>query len=254
MIARHGALLGSLIAALSSVSSAGMGPESCFSCPGMTWVRTECHFLWLSETPRIVHTLGDLPPEVVAKVDAHLERRLGRSFLSKLRFDQAHVSDPKAYYQEHPDWDRAKYPIPTYELAYLVTFYDEGPVEYCAKMEVDSSGGVIEEIDLPPVAGNPRLGNVVSLQEILNLAHSLGVPTDKAYLDMKYDAHSGSLEYLVSYYPEKPPPDYNKITLYIKAHDPKDYYWFKGIEMSSLDHDERPTTSYSRWRAPSGHR
>jgi hypothetical protein len=206
----------------------------------MTWVRTDCDFLWFSDTPQIVHTAKQLPPEVMAKVTGHLEKRLGRSFFSKLRFDQAHITDADAYYRGHPDWDRVKYPIPTYEIAYVVHFYDAGPVEYCAKIEVGSSGDIIEEIDLPEVGRNPRLGDVVPLQDILNLAHSLGVPTDRAYLDMNYDRRSAVLEYLVWYYPEKPPPEYNKITLYIKAHDPKDYHWFKSTLMSSLESDGRP--------------
>lgn len=219
----------------------GCEPDIYWSCPGMTWVKTECNFIWSSEDgARITKSLKDLPPEIVAKLHEHLVKRLGRPFMSKLRFGEARIRDVDAYYREYPDWDRVKNPMPTYEVAYQVEFHGEGPVQYCAKIELDASGAVLEEIDLPAVAGNPKLGEVVPLQDIINLAHSLGVPTDKAYLDMKYNRRMGYLEYLVSYGPQDPPPEYNTITLYVRAHDPKEYFWFKSKLMSLLDPHERP--------------
>jgi len=203
--------------------------------PGMTWVKTECHFFWREDDepnkPRIVHSLEDLPPEVVAKVNAHLAKRLGRDFFSRLRFEEAHVGDPDAFYKQYPDWDRAKSPLSTYEIAWRVLFDDDAPVDYCARLDVDASGGVVHEIDLPPVARNRRLGQVLPLRDILNLAHSVGVPTDQAYLDMKYDSRSRILQYLVSYFPHDHPEDYNRITLVVSAHDPNDYHWFQSLLM-----------------------
>jgi hypothetical protein len=130
--------------------------------------------------------------------------------------------------------------MPTYEVAYQVAFHEEGPVKYCAKIELDASGAVLEEIDLPAIARHPELGLVVPVQDIINLAHTLGVPTDAEYLDMEYNRNAGYLEYIVSYYPENPPPDYNLMTLHIRAHDPKEYFWFKTKQMSSLERHKRP--------------
>jgi hypothetical protein len=207
----------------------------------MTWVRTECHFFYLPGTePQIVRSLADLPAPVVTEADKYLSKRLGRPFLSKLQFHEAHVHDLDAYYKKNGAPGRAADHLPKYELAFRVTFYTQGPVEYCATLHLDASGAIMEDIALPDIGANPERGEVVPLLDILNLAHSLGIPTDKAYLDMRYDTRSGCLEYLVSYNPADPPPEYNRITLYIKAHDPKDYFWFKSKVMSDSFPDGRP--------------
>jgi hypothetical protein len=230
-----------LLLSLSAPVSAAMGPESCTSCPGMTWVKTECRFFYLIGTePRVVHSIAELPQAVTVTVDDHLAKRLGRPFMSKLQFYEAHVYDLDTYYKHNPTSNRDENRLPRYELAFRVMFYSQEPVEYCATVQLDSAGAVLKDIDLPDVRRYPERGEVVPLQDILNLAHSLGVPTEKATLDMRYEKKSGCLEYIVSYGPPDPTPEYNLIMLYIKAHDPKDYSWFKTALVSYCDPDGRP--------------
>jgi len=207
----------------------------------MTWVKTECHFFYLIGTePRVVRSIADLPRVVTATVDDHLAKRLGRPFMSKLQFYKAYVYDLDTYYKRNPTSSRSEDRLPRYELAFRVTFYPQEPVEYCAMVKLDSAGAILNDIDLPEVSKYPERGEVVPLQDILNLAHSLGVPTEKATLDMRYEKKSGCLEYIVSYDPPNPPPEFSHIMLYIKAHDPKDYSWFKTNVFSYGVPDGRP--------------
>jgi hypothetical protein len=207
----------------------------------MTWVKTECHFFYLIGTePRVVRSIAELPQAVTETVDNHFAKRLGRPFMSKLQFYEAHVYDLDTYYKHNPTSNRDENRLPRYELAFRVLFYAQEPVEYCAMVQLDSAGAILKEIELPDVRTHPERGEVVPLQDILNLAHSLGVPTEKATLDMRYEKKSGCLEYIVSYDPPNPPPEYNHIILYVKAHDPKDYSWFKTTVMSYCGADGRP--------------
>src|SRR4030095_18602 len=150
MVNKRFLIVGAVLLSRGLAIPGGCDSESHSSCAGMTWVKTDCNFVWYSEDDaRVTKSLKDLPPEILIKLDEHLAKRLGRPFMLKLRFGWARIKDVDAYYRENPNWDRAKNPMPAYEVAYQVAFHEEGPVQYCAKIELDASGAVLEEIDLP---------------------------------------------------------------------------------------------------------
>src|SRR5262245_36345095 len=145
-------IVGVASVALSQFCFAGVAPTGCSSCPGMTWVRTNCRFFFLPVTePRVVGSLENLPPEIVAQANHYLSKRLGQAFLAKLQFREAHVLDLDSYYKANPSLDRATTRAPAYELAFLVPFDPQGPVEYCATLQLDTRGSPFADIELPDV-------------------------------------------------------------------------------------------------------
>jgi hypothetical protein len=205
----------------------------------MTWVKTSCNLLWLlGYEPQIIHSLDALPPTILQNLTGHLVDRLGPSFFSRLQFKKGQIIDLDEYYRQKSSDRPAKDTFPAYELAFTILFWTEGPVEYCAQISLDAQGLVLKEIVLPHIATHPERGEVVPLKDILDLAHSVGIPTNKAYLDMKYDQESDTLEYLVSYYVEE--ESHNLVILHVKAHDPTEYRWSTATVVSSRRLSKRP--------------
>lgn len=216
-------------------------PRGCSLCPGMTWVKKDCQlFFFFAYEPTETSDINELPEWLLKKARRHLINRLGGDVYSRLSFRQAQVVDVDEYYRLNPDWDRIRHPIHAYDLHFLLGFKDEGPVEYCAQIKFDAQGNILTDIDLPVTAKYPERARVLPLQEVLDLAESLGVPLDEAYLEMKYDEPSDTLEYLVWYLIDSPQDGNNRITLHVKAHDPRSFYWSKSRMVAELWDEARP--------------
>jgi len=216
-------------AQLVSQSLAGSRPtrQDCSSCAGMTWVDTTCngfYAVWYDSSK--ISRVQDLPAGVRKSLARHLSARLG-AYAAKLTFERAFYVDVDGYFSRHPDEQRKPDWPYSYDVQFKVRLSDDGPVDFCAQIGLDHAGKVLHEIDLPDLSRTPGKGAVLGASQLLALAETLGVPVEKATLDLKYDEKSDVLEYRVEYEVEPKDDDANVGILFVTAHDPSKYRWFR---------------------------
>ena len=198
----------------------------CFRCPGMTWVETDCNVFYSGIFDSVeILDIRTLPEPLRGILNAHLNARLGR-YASKLSFKRGYYVDVDSYFKRHPDENREPGWPYTYDLHFNIRLSDDGPVDYCAEIGLDQSGRVLQEINLPEFAKAPEKGSVLGASKLLQFAAALGVPVEKATLELRYDQKSDTLEYRVTF----PGPDrshdyFDRVDLYVTAHDASSYRW-----------------------------
>ncbi len=180
-------------------------------------VEKRCHAFWFpgyqaAKLPR----LDDLPGPIRDKVLRYLEARLGGDFASRLVFVGGQVVDVSAYQRANPDASPSPF---VFELQFRVLFQSDGSVEYCSQLRLGAEGEVVDEIDLPAISLERAKAEVKSVEQVLKVAESLGVPTDRSELAIEYNKVSGSLEYRVTYQTRGESDKCTSVHLRLSAHD-----------------------------------
>ena len=234
-----------------SVANSAKRPSrsDCSKCAGMTWVTTTCNgFYKFWYDSREISDIKDLPAQVRNALAAHLNGRLGK-YAGSLKFERAFYVDVDGYFSRHPDEERRPSWPYSYDVQFTLRLSGDGPVDYCAQIGLDQSGGVLHEINLPNLAMFPELGTVLGASRLLDLAETLGVPVERATLDLKYDDTSQVLEYRVEYGVDPKEDGNNMVVLVVAAHDPSQYRWYRTRLVSSNEGHHRPDI---RFQAPAG--
>ena len=172
----------------------GCGPAEV--SPPATRLYTDCHYYTSSG-----HAVGRikefeaLPSAIQAKVVAHLKERLGDSFYQRIQFSGGQVVDEESEAEQVSDDEVAARRAAKYALHFVLELPDlqKG---YCAQLEVDNQGNVIEEIALPSIATNSIKGNLVSPEVALRQAAEAGLG-NMVTVELGYDRASDSLVWLV---------------------------------------------------------
>lgn len=180
-------------------------------------VAKQCHAFWFPgyQSSKLA-SLNDLPAPIRDKVSRHLETRLGGAFTSRLEFVGGQVVDDSEYRRAKPDASPSPF---AFELQFRVMFQSDGSVEYCSQVRLDAKGEVVDEIDLPAISLQPGKAEVKSVEQVVRVAESLGVPVDRSELAINYNKVSGSLEYRVTYQTRGPDQKCTSVHLRLSAHD-----------------------------------
>src|SRR5262245_22367260 len=205
----------------------------CLSCAGMTWVDTSCNGFYATwyDSLQLPH-LDQLPAGVRKALARHLSARLGE-YAAKLTFDRAFYVDVDGYFTRHPGEQRKPDWPYSYDVHFKLRLSEDGPVDYCAQIGLDQNGKVLHEINLPDLSRSPEKGVVLGASRLLALAEALGVPVENARLDLKYDEKSDVLEYRVECDIKAKDDDANLGILFVTAHDPSRYRWFRTKQLAS---------------------
>ncbi len=214
--------------------------RDCSSCAGMTWVEKGCDFFykyWYDSVE--ISDINDVPASVRKALNVHLANRLD-SFAAKLTFVRGFYVNVDGYFQRNPDEKRRPSWPYTYDLHFNMRFSDDGPVDYCAQVGLGHDGRVLNEINLPRFATAPQKAALLGASELRNLAEELGVPVDKAILELSYDEREDILNYRVTFPPKDEHNEDAPNCLNVIAHDPSQFRWCRYTTVSSIKEDVRP--------------
>ena len=132
--------------------------------------------------PEELRSVDDLPSQIAASLQAHLQQRLGADFLSRLHLTSGQAIDLEKLYRVDPSTKTFKWQIFSYRLVFSFSVPDKGIRAYEAEIWLDRGGNVIREIDIPAIAGHPSKGSFVPLSRALEVASARGFEPTHAEL------------------------------------------------------------------------
>lgn len=144
--------------------------------------------------PKIINSLGSLPQNIKSKIEDHLRARLGNEFYSRLVFVGGAVIEPAEFRRVNPN---IKWKVHSYELVFKYSNEKNGLKEYYARIRLDSSGDVIDEINLPEVAKYPSKAQIISINRAIEIAKAHGFKPKKMEIKIDYDVDVGSLVWVI---------------------------------------------------------
>lgn len=115
-------------------------------------------------------SLNDLPDIIRVKLEAHLIRRLGLEFYSKLKFAGGQIVDLKELYIVEKSAKDYRWKLYSYYLCFSFQDIAKGIERYIGNIVLDKYGDIVEEIELPDMQRNPQKANIISLQQAKAIA------------------------------------------------------------------------------------
>jgi hypothetical protein len=168
--------------------------------------------------PKTPKTLKELPDSVREKLTQHLLNRLGKDFYSKLNFAGGQIVDIKRLYIVNTNAKNYKWTPYSYYLWFAFTDVKQGIGLFSAQIILDSSGNVIEEIELPEISKNSEKKSIVSLQEAKNIARKNGFSPESCEISMEYNTEISSLVWSFRKYINDNGLTFEILSLKIDAH------------------------------------
>jgi hypothetical protein len=140
-------------------------------------------------------SLDEIPQDVRERLQTHLLDRLGKDYLASLTFAGGQIVDFDRLYVEEPNAKNYKWTVFAYRLLFRLAAPDKGITEYVAAIELDKNGGVIKEIELPPVRRSPLKANFISLTKAYATAAAHRFDVQQTSAELIYDRVTESIAY-----------------------------------------------------------
>ena len=155
-----------------------------------------CGDIWydVDYDPPAPKSLDVLDSKVRQKLDGYLIERLGAGYASRLSLIGGQIINRKELRAKVPQSVDFKWRPPKYNL-YFRFPVAAGADEFCASVQLDDDGTVLEPIGLPNLRVHPGRGVVASASDAINVAKRNGVPIDKATRRLYYFPDSDTIEY-----------------------------------------------------------
>jgi hypothetical protein len=145
--------------------------------------------------PVTIHQLNVLPANVVAKLTAYLKQRLGTQFYHRLKFDEGEAINLEELYRTEPTWKAEK--VGSYDLVFHFSDEPNGLKAFYSKLLLDANGVVMEEINLPQIAGAPLKAKLISVKQALKIATQDGFVGQHLSPDFDYYANTDSFAWVI---------------------------------------------------------
>lgn len=168
--------------------------------------------------PQTPHSLDDLPVEIQTKLKAHLIERLGEEYYAKLWLNDGQIVNLDRLYKVEPNAYNYRWTPYSYYLCFAFEDTLNNVGEYNAKIVLDASGNVVEEIQLPEVAKYPEKAKILSLDSIKAIATAQNAFPEGAEISLSYDNKTASITWLVSSSVFRPDHTLSSITWVFDAH------------------------------------
>jgi len=148
--------------------------------------------------PPAPRSLDNLAPDALTKLTAYLSERLGSEYAGKLRLVGGQVVDRAELVAKHPDSVNYQWRPPKYNLHFHVPVSAD-PEGFCASVELDDDGTVMDPLTLPDLQAFPDRGQIIAASEAVAIAERNGVPVSKAEPKLYYFPDTDTLEYEFSF-------------------------------------------------------
>ena len=185
-------------------------------------VARDCqHHSPVRHQPRELRSLDALSGPIRDKLVSHLKARLGDTFYDRLQFRRGLEFD-----RSEVGSGDGEAKVPAYHFEFVLSLPEAGVKEYCAETDLSPHGKVTKEIDLPEVARDPQKATIVPLPDALLVATREGVSSEKALVELGYDASRGCIVWLISYSEKKESGETILLSLSINAHTGQKIIWY----------------------------
>lgn len=145
--------------------------------------------------PRRLRSPTELPAAVRARLDAHLQERLGAGFTRRLKFSTAQAVDFVELARRKPNF-KPHWEVPAYRVVFSLALPEAGVETFLCSVELRTDGSVIHEISLPAFAREPAKATLVPFQAAVERVAADGrVDPRRAKAEMIYDRKSDALVY-----------------------------------------------------------
>lgn len=125
---------------------------------------------------KLFRNLDELPPNVRARLDEYLQRKLGYDFAQRLEFDEGEWLDLQKLRQEFPELYEENLKLGAYDLLFRFSAPDKGLKYYYTKVALNDDGSINEEIKLPNIGADLTKANIISCQQAIAVAVKQGFP------------------------------------------------------------------------------
>jgi len=138
---------------------------------------------------KLFRKLNGLPVEVRKNLDSYLNKKLGRNFAKKLKFDEGQHLDLKKLKQEFPELYESNLKLGSYDLLFYFSDKANGLKSFYSKLALNEDGSVNEEINLPEIAENPAKGKIIPCRSAAEIAAQNGFPKkfQNQYFEFNYE-------------------------------------------------------------------
>jgi len=128
---------------------------------------------------KLFRNLDDLPPDVRARLDEYLQRKLGYAFAQRLEIAEGQWLDLKKLRQEFPDLYEPNLKLGAYDLTFRFSAADQGLKYFYAKVALNDDGSISEEIKLPNIGADPSKAELISCEQAIDIAVGQGFPRER---------------------------------------------------------------------------
>jgi hypothetical protein len=143
---------------------------------------------------REVATLDKLPGGIRRKLQEHLTKRLGEAYYRRFSFFGGQIVDWPEFRRVEPN-PGYKWRVFTYNLMLMLYAPEVGISSYCASIQLDAAGEVIEMRGFPPAARLPLKAKLIPLSHAYLIAKQNGLDPAKTTAALKYDPEIDSILY-----------------------------------------------------------
>jgi hypothetical protein len=138
--------------------------------------------------PKEPRTLSDLPIEIKEKVVTHIKDRVGNNFYSRLILTGGQIVDLNRLQKLENYIKEYKWTPQSYYLCFSFSDTSVGIARFTAKIVLDKSGKVIEEIELPNINNDPSKGQIINMQQAIEIAAKNNYLEKDSFIDFDYDS------------------------------------------------------------------
>ncbi len=197
-------------------------PDSAFVEKKPNLIYSECSSISFGNyQPQEPHSIYDLPDSIRIKLVAHLTARLGADFYSKLKLSGGQIVNLDRLYIVEDNAKNYKWTPYSYYLCFSFQDPAKGIGLYTAKIVLDKSGNVMNEIQLPDIHTNPEKATIISLEQAKKIAAENKFYDNKTEISLSYDTKNGSIAWCFKQAVFKPDHTMSGSTLVIDAHNGK---------------------------------
>jgi hypothetical protein len=162
---------------------------------------------------KTIRKLNELPPDVRARLDTYLKRKLGPSFAKRLKLDWGDKLDLKGLRREFPALYEENLPLGAYRLVFWFSDSAKGLKAYYTTVALNEDGTVSKEINLPDIGAEPNKAQLISCQDALGIAAGRGFPESRTSARFEYSPeHNSFIWTLTDSRRIDPPPYFGKGT------------------------------------------
>lgn len=123
-----------------------------------------------------LRNLNDLPENVRNQLQLYFNKKLGKQFAKKLKFDGGEYLDLNRLKQEFPNLYEPNLKYGAYDLLFYFSDKSKGLKYFYSKLVLHEDGSVSQELNLPDIGKNPEKGTIISCKEASKIAEKNGFP------------------------------------------------------------------------------
>ena len=120
--------------------------------------------------------LNDLPENVRNQLDVYFNKKLGKQFAKKLKFDGGQYLELSRLKQEFPNLYESNLKYGSYDLLFYFSDKTKGLRYFYSKLVLNEDGSVSQELNMPEIGKNPGRGIIISCNEASKIAEKNGIP------------------------------------------------------------------------------